>query len=664
MPLRHQHKIWITVILLTASILRIVGIVTISPPGPEHDEVANWLIDRAILAGQHGVYFTEAYGHEAGFHYWQTLFIWLIGDNLIALRASAALLGILTIAVTYALSNRLFGRHFAIISTALIATLFFPIFYSRLALRAISLPVTAGICMCFFWDWLTADERKRSTLLFAALFAGLSSYTYMASRALPLFFAGFFVYLAITQWKVFKMAWRDLLFFSAIYLLISWPLIQFLQSLPTVETRIAEIDAPLRALLAGDLGPVLDNAIAILLGFGFSGDPLWRQGVAFQPIFEPLFALLFYFGLAISIWRWRDIRYGILLLWLTAAVVPSLVTVDAPSTIRMILLVPILSVFPVLGLEQILNVFGFSISRTSVPENRGVIHSYPQLSPGNRQLSTRKLDFAWLSLLTAFLMLFYGLRSGQAIFRVWPLNDEVQFVWQQSLSEIGEDIDQQVEIDQVGIAGWTPDSMDAPTMLLVVKREDISMRHFGRVGEIETIVMPAGAHTVYRPADLPFHPVLEHELSQNHQKKTNKDFVSYQSVGEAKFDHTQTNTLFFNPFSGFELTLLGHRFVETGEKGRIQLVTHWQVEALGLILAPDTKLFLHLVDADGNLLAQHDGLDAPHRFWQEGDKLMQVHTLPMVEGAAKLRIGVYEGSPPWQRFIVENGGDFIVIPLE
>ncbi len=33
--------------------------------GLEDDQVANWLIDRDFLAGDHGIYFTEAYGHEA-----------------------------------------------------------------------------------------------------------------------------------------------------------------------------------------------------------------------------------------------------------------------------------------------------------------------------------------------------------------------------------------------------------------------------------------------------------------------------------------------------------------------------------------------------------------------------------------------------------------------
>ncbi len=43
---------WVVLILLLAAGLRIYGVYRISPPGLEHDEVANWLIDRAILDGQ------------------------------------------------------------------------------------------------------------------------------------------------------------------------------------------------------------------------------------------------------------------------------------------------------------------------------------------------------------------------------------------------------------------------------------------------------------------------------------------------------------------------------------------------------------------------------------------------------------------------------------
>jgi hypothetical protein len=89
-----KSALWpMTAVLLIAAALRFIGVVHQSPPGLAHDEVANWLISRLILSGEHAIYITRAYGHEAGFHYWQTLMVALIGDNPLALHVASAYMG-------------------------------------------------------------------------------------------------------------------------------------------------------------------------------------------------------------------------------------------------------------------------------------------------------------------------------------------------------------------------------------------------------------------------------------------------------------------------------------------------------------------------------------------------------------------------------------------
>ena len=112
-----------TALLLAGAALRLFGLNNLSPPGITHDEVANWLIDRSILAGEHAIYFTRAYGHEAGFHYLQTGFVALLGDNVLALRLPAAFCGLLGVAVTFALARKLFGKDVAFIAAGLLAVL-------------------------------------------------------------------------------------------------------------------------------------------------------------------------------------------------------------------------------------------------------------------------------------------------------------------------------------------------------------------------------------------------------------------------------------------------------------------------------------------------------------------------------------------------------------
>ena len=121
---RRPGRSWVLIILLLAAGLRIYGLNHVSPPGLEHDEVANWLIDRSILAGHHALYFTDAYGHEALFHYWQSAFVALLGDHALALRLPAVFAGLLGLAVSFALARQLFGQKVAVTSLALLATLF------------------------------------------------------------------------------------------------------------------------------------------------------------------------------------------------------------------------------------------------------------------------------------------------------------------------------------------------------------------------------------------------------------------------------------------------------------------------------------------------------------------------------------------------------------
>jgi hypothetical protein len=59
------------------------------------------------------------------------------------------------------------------------------------------------------------------------------------------------------------------------------------------------------------------------------------------------------------------------------------------------------------------------------------------------------------------------------------------------------------------------------------------------------------------------------------------------------------------------------------------------------------RIFVHLVDpALGKIIAQHDGLDAPPRFWQAGDWIAQQHVLSITNdtpaGVYELRIGLYD----------------------
>jgi hypothetical protein len=91
------------------------------------------------------------------------------------------------------------------------------------------------------------------------------------------------------------------------------------------------------------------------------------------------------------------------------------------------------------------------------------------------------------------------------------------------------------------------------------------------------------------------------------------------------------------------LTLLGYQLPETGtQPGQtLALLSLWRVERP----LPDLKIFLHLLDREGNLVAQHDGLDVHTSSLRSGDVFAQLHliTIPnnLPVGHYGMQLGLY-----------------------
>ena len=484
--LQVDYRLVVLIILLIGAALRLYGLNNLSPPGLAHDEVAHWLINQDILEGNHAVYFPEAFGHEAGFHYFQTLFMVLLGDNVVALRLPSAFAGLLLVAVNFVFTRRLFGLKSALLSAGLLAVLLWPVFYSRLALRAISLPLLSGLSAYFWWSgWqggasseltkesrpvitvLSENYRFRVAFILSAICAGLSLYTYMASRTVPIFYLLFTLYLFLFHRQTLKRFRVEVTLFFLIFIAISLPLVVFLLTNPGAEFRISEVNGPLLSLRAGELGPTLKNSLKFLGMFGLKGDPLWRNNLAFLPVFEPIVAVFFFIGLLISLWKWRNVRHFFLILWLFTSGIPSIVTIDAPSSIRIINGLVILTIFPAIGLQ--------------------VIHFFAGLSTVFTRLSPNTWRNLMLVGLISLFVLYIG-RTARSLFQIWPNNEEVQFVWQQALTSAAGYLDTNSAGGPVAIGGWTPETMDSPTMMLSLRRDDLDLRYFDPT---QSLIIPA-----------------------------------------------------------------------------------------------------------------------------------------------------------------------------
>ncbi|MCP4362099.1 MAG: hypothetical protein GY796_29170 [Chloroflexi bacterium] len=623
-------------ILITAFALRIIGVVGESPPGVAHDEVAHWLIDRSILDdGRHTVYFTEAYGHEAGYHYLEAAFLFLLGDNLLVLRLPAVFSGLLGVAVTYALAKRLFGVRVALLAAGLLAVLFWPVFYSRLALRAIFLPFVAGLSALFWWrGWqdasgqvtngkYTSSKSLHHLIILSGFFAGLSLYTYLAARAVPIFYALFVGYLALVHRQELKVRWRGVVGFTAVFLITAFPLFYYLQSNPGAEFRVAEVSQPLDDLLMGNPLLVLQNGLKLAGMFGLMGDPLWREGVPGVPVFAPFVAVLFYGGVLLSMWRWKDGRYAFILLWLLVSLSPSLVTINAPSHIRSINTLVVVTMFPAIFIHKLLEL-------STV---------FPRLSTKTTKLLLTILAFTFFSL--------YVLRTVYLIFNVWPGGGDVPFVWQSAFAKAAVFSDEELEREGdekwsgVALAGWSPETMDSPSLALLRQNDDIPLSHFNP--QEGTLILPESGHII-RPSTLSLDPYWEEKLSEWGAAVTEDQLITH-TILDTPFPITiqfPATTQF-----GDELTFLGYNLeCDPLTSSPCHLVTYWLVTAVPLSAR---RLFIHFLDENGNQLADAyafdtvdpQGLWFPH--WQLGDFILQQHDLPVPRNdIAQIRLGWFD----------------------
>jgi 4-amino-4-deoxy-L-arabinose transferase-like glycosyltransferase len=639
--MNNAYRLTLTLMLLLAAALRLYGLSTLSPPGLSHDEVAHWLINRDIVAGLHAVYVTDAYGHEAGFHYIQVAFLLLLGDNALALRLPSAFAGLLLVAVTFALTRRLFGLQVALMTAAFAAVLFWPVFYSRQAIRAISLPLMSGLSAYFWWGAWEGESVKRffSTshlyFLLAGLFAGLSLHMYMAGRAVPIFYALFLLYLALFHGGELRRRWPGVALFVVVFGLVAAPLLYYLATNPGAEVRIAEVDAPLRALRDGNWRPAVSNSLRIAGLFGVAGDPLWRQNIAGFPVFDPITAVLFYIGVALSLWHWRQKRRLFVLLWLFTGVIPSIVTIDAPSSIRISNILPVVAIFPA-----------------------GVMHSFKTFSTAFRYLSTDLAPTA-AKRLAGMLILLHIVWTTVAIFWLWPAHNEVRFVWQKGLADAALYLDRSSSAAPTAVAGWTPDTMDPPTMALALRRQDLALRYFD---PRYTLLVPAAEDghisRIIRPTILPLQADLEAKL--HHWGAAGREHGSFTL-------YTILQPLLLRPghpaASGFggELTFLGHDRLSSclpGDGLPCRLVSYWRVETAA---GSPRRLFLHLVDEQGQPAGQDDGLETPSAYWQPGDTILRYHELEMPEGDTfEMRLGVYNPQTG-ERLKVDAGGDYVLL---
>jgi len=364
-PMRHVPFVrpgqWFVVvsfvgILLVSALLRFLWLDRY-PLGWHHDEALMGVMAGEVYRGEsRPIFFTQYLGQEPLYIYLSGGMIWLLGgdEGVLPLRLTSALVGLVTVAVTFLLGRAMFSPRVGLLAAALLGTSFWQVMSSRNAYRSITQPLLEGLAVYLLWRARTGRHLGWYGLSGVAL--GGVLYTYLGARAFPAVFVGFGLWLLITRGRPTRSASLRGAILALAALLVATPLLIFFLTHPgTFVARIAQVSV-FESALGGSNPLVLlqENLAKALRTFTVEGDPLWRYNIPGRPVFVGALAIAFYGGFAVALrrlWR-RDDAAALLLAWLATMLIPSLLSYDVGAyTLRAMGLVPALYVVPALGLD-------------------------------------------------------------------------------------------------------------------------------------------------------------------------------------------------------------------------------------------------------------------------------------------------------------------------
>ncbi|MCA9975638.1 MAG: glycosyltransferase family 39 protein [Anaerolineales bacterium] len=623
-PLTRRFLGWATVVLLLAALLRLLVLQDV-PPGLAQDEVLNADIVTFIRQGYHALFFREGYGHEPLHHYWSVPFQVLLGHNVLSVRLPAVCLGLLLVAATMRWAKREFGEETAVVAGFGLAVSWWPLIFSRIGLRRIMEPLFLVLAA---WYW-----PRRPWL--AGLFFGLSIYTYTGARYIFLIPLALTLYLLLRRRALSpsaRFSWRRALLVFLIAFACYLPLAWTLHADPSLQQRVDQLSGPLDALRMGDVRPILETILATIGVFSFTGDPRWTYTLPGRPFFDPFTAIFFYLGLLLALWRWREPIYAFLLIWLGVALLPSAVTPDAPSTVRLVGAMPVVYVLPGLAAAEM-----------------------------RKRLKGKRLPFALV--MAVLLLLNLGLTWRDGFVR-WPQAEETRLKYQTVLLEIGRHW-QADPVPRLVLADAFFEPIDADSF-----RRDLGYDAGARWVQLGTavagaIVLPGGdgngrlyipefaapPESLLTAAGIARRPLWRSEAVPS--------FAVY-----ALPDTVPTPAQPLPVTLDGQITLLGYEVLEAVAGRSLRLVTYWRVESP---LPADLAAFAHLLVDGTTIVAQHDGFDAASATLQAGDVVVQYHILPLPDTLPTvpmtLQVGLYERGNG-RRLLQGNGADSIILQTD
>ncbi len=588
------------------------------PPGPHYDEAVELIITRTIaFGGARPFPIVEAFqGREVLYYYLNAPLLTFFGDSIYTLHLSSALMGILTVAVSMALGRAMFrGRRGLIVGLAvgLMMTLSFPqIWLSRQAFRTSVQPLLQALALWCLWRGLNARQARSwlPWLILGGLFAGLSVYTYMASRLFPFWLLIGGLLLLILDRRRGLRARQGLVFFSVLGA-VALPMALYAIEKPDIFFgRLQEVTTyGSHAITLGE------SVVKHLKLFFLEGDPYLRYNIPGRPYLTLPEGALLLIGLAVALShllrRGRSterVAYGLALL-APLMVIPSVISVGGfpPSNMRSVGMIPLIYVLVAVGFESIWSRLAAGRSSTGIVSQRGMV----------------------FAALTLGLLAVGGVAVGEAYFG-WAARADVFY---------------ESDGDLAAAAVWLPAHTDARTRVYVAARDRFSPT-VAITNPLSVIWL--GTDSLFRPS-----PGAQGIYVFPRSAPPPRDWAAWLEQGrmadvplgpdgKPAFDAfrldgstplPESAALPDAPVANGLLTLVGVQPPVVASGGHDQIITEWRVDHPPSF--SDLTPIVQLEDARGDVLDRREVYMTQTDEWQTGEVLIQ-----------RLALDIPVGTPP------------------
>jgi len=599
-PSVQLRRVWpVTGILLIAFALRVLGLTRV-PPGWRDDEVIETTVHaQIVLSGHYPLYFIQAEGHEPIYHYLTAGWIALVGESLFTVRLVSVFFGLATVAAAYRFARPLFGKRTALLTALLITISFWALMYSRTKIRHISEVPFALLAFTFLFEMLKAQTRGRRIggLIKSAIFTTLALYTYLAATTLILILIGFGIYLFVVSYFQTSIRKQQAVYVFAVLALAVILYLPLANAIRANATRLSVVGGPLTALREGNFGPLIENTVNTLAMFGNTGDNEALYNISGRPILGLVGFYCFLGGLLIAVSKWRDPRYGFLLVWLVGGLAPGFASNPAASLGHTITVLPvtyILAALPIAWLR------GFKLA----------------------EVSPRLISFGAGALLLATT----AARDLPDYFVTWPALPAVQGLYKADLHQLAQSL--RSEPPTTYVLNGLLSKWDRVSFTL----EGVALESPPRwVNADWAIVFPAvpardlftlAAWQVDAPPQHPASVHFENDLTFEGWTQDGADILAHWNVGPS-----------FRP-------------VEPDMGSSVDTPPF------------PVKAFLHALDGGGNVVAGSDRFDVDAYTLQAGDRFIQRHSLDAPAGTYMLEIGLYDPTSG-VRYVTDEGEDAV-----